>query len=514
MARLRRVARATADNAACPAAVLLPALLAHVWALLPLHTRFACACVCRAWRDAAASPEAWLTVHLRGVPRKRVTNALLTAAATRAGGEMHTLDLGGWPWLLRSLFDEASLAPFVAIHGAALRELRPPRCLGADDVSALLRNAPRLRTLHTDVDCTCDEAHAMLRGEPPFDVSAPSPLRLQHLHVALDGAAPAALITDLEACPFPPTGLSVYDTAFDAPGALVSLLDAVRTMRLRTLGLVECALPANEEVCDALGRLLFSRECVVTRLELASMDSLLSTPEDANRLGVALSCARVLTTLELRMMRVWRSPEVGAAYIGAVALHRTLRTLRIVDSLNNDTGQYAGITLGMLIAYAGCGLRTLDLSGCDLGEHGLRRLLQALPRAQHLRALVVDQLRLLSDSEGDYDDADEYPLSEAFYESVLLPAVRANTSLWRLRVNPREHRGAVGQATRLVKERRLAAGIELADEGIDIGAFTDDDEASGSDTDSTTAWDFAEDSELDLEPEDLSLMTSSLTVLR
>jgi hypothetical protein len=466
-------------------------LLARVWALVPLHTRFACACVCRAWRDAAASPEAWLTVHLRGVPHALATNALLIAAATRAGGEMQTLDLGGWPWLMRSLFDEASFVPFVAIHGAALRELHAPRSLEPDDVSTLLRNAPRLRALHTDVDCTTyAEARAMLRGEPPYNSSS---LRLQHL--LLSWAAPTALMADLEACPFPPTGLSVYDTAFDAPGALELLLGAARATRLRTLGLARSALPANEEACNALGRLFSAPECAVTRLRLIEMPGFLRTPDDATRLADALLGARTLSALELRTLRLWDpEPEVGGVLLDRLAVHLTLRTLILEDEdISHDAARYAGDALGDFIRNDACGLLTLDVSCCRLRRRGLRPLLWALPLARRLRVLVIEQI-----------GPDDGPRSEAFYEHVLLPAVRANASLWRLRVPPRGHRGPLRQAIHLLKERRLAAGIDcLADAGVEFGPFTDDDELSGSDTDSTTFWDLADDSEVDLEPEEI-----------
>ena len=497
MARLRRAARAAADNAACLAASLPPVLLARVWALLPLHTRFACACVCRAWRDAAASSDAWLSLHLRGVPHSLATNALLIAAATRAAGEMHTLDLEDCPWLLRSLFDEASLAPFVALHGASLRDLCAPRCLAAEDVALLLRNAPRLCTLRADVDCTYAEARAMLRGEEPYNGGS---LRLRRLCVDMGGAAPADLLAGLEACPFPPAGLNVFNTPLDAPGALDSLLDTARTLRLRTLGLEHSRLPAAEEACEALGRLLCSRECAVTRLELSSLRGLLHTPEDATRLGDALLCARTLTALELRNMKLWRRREVGAVLLDRMAPHPTLRTLLIADEVTAQAAPYVGDALGVLIADAACGLRTLDVCGCALNRGGLRPLLEALPRAQRLRALVLDPPHDGGLEDGDLAD------DEAFREHVLLPAVVANASLWRLRVPPptRGHRGAVRKATQLVKERRLAAGIEcLADAGVEFGPFSDDDEMSANGTDSDSAAALTDDSDGDLEPEEL-----------
>jgi hypothetical protein len=62
----------------------------------------------------------------------------------------------------------------------------------------------------------------------------------------------------------------------------------------------------------------------------------------------------------------------------------------------------------------------------------------------------------------------------------------------------------VGQAVRLVKERRLAAGVDcLADAGVEFGEFTDDDEASESDSEALSAWEAGDDSALELVPEEL-----------
>jgi predicted nucleic acid-binding protein len=54
--------------------------------------------VCRSWRAALEERSLWLRLDLSasGVsPKRAVTDALLHAAAARAGGELLTLDISG-----------------------------------------------------------------------------------------------------------------------------------------------------------------------------------------------------------------------------------------------------------------------------------------------------------------------------------------------------------------------------------------------------------------------------------
>jgi hypothetical protein len=60
--------------------------------LLPLDCRARAACVCRAWRAAAAHPGLWKELSFEGC-KARVDNATLTLLCARAGAALRTLCL-------------------------------------------------------------------------------------------------------------------------------------------------------------------------------------------------------------------------------------------------------------------------------------------------------------------------------------------------------------------------------------------------------------------------------------
>ena len=399
------------------------------------------------------------------MPRERATDALLVAAASRAAGGLQTLDLEGRPWLLRSLFAERSLVTFAATHGgAALRELRAPRSLNDKEVAKLLRAAPRLRTLRTDVTCTsADAVRGMLRREPPY---APAlQLGTLELHGRLDATA---LLADVAACPSPPTGLSLVHAPLRAPGALDALVSTTAAVGLRALSLMDTKLPPAHDAVPALSRLLSAHECALTHLALQHLH-LVRTPDDAELLSDALRGAGTLRTLELMHMRLWRFPDMGAALLGDLAAHPALRTLRILDDKPaREACADAGAALGALLSADTSTLLSLDVTGCKLREAGLAPLLAALPRATRLRALVLnDGVR---------------HMSSEFEARTLLPAVSANASLWRLRVRNRVY-GAAREAVLLARARRVAAGVSnLANAGVDVDHFSTDDEDSEADS--------------------------------
>jgi hypothetical protein len=99
----------------------------------------------------------------------------------------------------------------------------------------------------------------------------------------------------------------------------------------------------------------------------------------------------------------------------------------------------AGAALGALIAANAPVLTELDVGWSDLGDAALRPLFEALPANTHLRALIVT-----------YN-----AMSEAFARHMLLPAVRANTSLLQLDADAEDAAAAaaVHEATALVAAR-------------------------------------------------------------
>ncbi len=91
--------------------------------------------------------------------------------------------------------------------------------------------------------------------------------------------------------------------------------------------------------------------------------------------------------------------------------------------------------IGMLIAANTPALDRFVLLSCNLGDAGMRPLLEALPRNTHLSTLAYV----------------ESGMSDAFMRDVLLPAVRANTSLVLL-ISGDEHEAAV-EARALIAAR-------------------------------------------------------------
>jgi hypothetical protein len=142
-------AAAEAAEEAPPAtsiAALPHVLLAMVLARLPVDTRLRAAEVCRSWRHVLATErDLWTALDLSrssGVTHA-VTDALLCAAAAKAGGGLETLDVSGcYP-----LSYDALLA-VVTDSADSLLELRATDTVHAgscEKAQGLLRAAPLLR---------------------------------------------------------------------------------------------------------------------------------------------------------------------------------------------------------------------------------------------------------------------------------------------------------------------------------------------------------------------------------
>jgi hypothetical protein len=156
------------------------ALILKVFALLPVDARLRCSEVCRGWRAALTERSLWVRLDLSkktGGLARHATNALLRAAAARAGDALEALDVSG----CFIKFDELVMAVLAA---EALQELRMARCAGVisrEVIELLLSTSPQLRTLTADVECGFTDAQELLRGAPPF-----APLRVSLLQVRAD----------------------------------------------------------------------------------------------------------------------------------------------------------------------------------------------------------------------------------------------------------------------------------------------------------------------------------------
>jgi hypothetical protein len=430
------VERATTALAPLPIPIVL-----HIFGLLSVDCRLRCAEVCRGWRTVLAERSLWtrldLTaesgVHLPSGWRDAL-DALLRCAAARAGGSLQALHINC------SVVTHEALLEVAAANAGALRELHAHADLTTEDLglnaaqaAALLAAAPLLRVFATDLYSGYADAEATrraLRHEAPF-----APLRVRNVGADLsneDEADVVALAADVAAHAFV-RGATLYNGPLDDAVALDAVVDAALARRMQTVALQLCNLvPAS---APALARLLSSD--ALMKLECTRMD-LLNAPAAAV-LAAALRANSTLTSLTLDCVGVFTDVAAGAELLGALTGHVSLRVLNLTENIMVAAQQAAaGAALGALLAANAPALTELDVSWCRLRDDGLRALFEALPCNTHLRSLYVPY---------------NY-ISEAFARGVLLPAVRANSSLRTLRTGADVESAA--DAERIVNSRFAA----------------------------------------------------------
>jgi hypothetical protein len=419
-AKLPRIgahAAAAAQDATTALSLLPLSVVLHIFSLLPVDCRLRCAEVCRGWRAVLSERSLWTRLELTAESGVRVPeryddtlNALLRCAAARAGGGLQLLHVD------TSRVSLATLLEVAAANAGALRELHAhdestsrPVGFTAARLEALLGAAPQLRVLATELFCDTAEMQATCRAlcnEAPF-----APLRVRHLFAYLlnvDAAGVVALAAEV-AAHASLTGLALSQAPLHTPAALDAVVDAALARRMHTIALRECGLsPAS---APALARLLSSD--ALTTLKCVHMD-LLDAPA-ARVLAAALRANSTLTSLTLDNAGVFDDAAAGAELLGALTGHARLRVLSLRNNRAvHDAHQAAvGAALGALLAANAPALTELDVSLCNLREDSLRALFEALPHNTHLRELNCS-----------YNF-----MSDAFGRDVLLPAVRANTSL-------------------------------------------------------------------------------------
>jgi hypothetical protein len=278
--------------------------------------------------------------------------------------------------------------------------------------------APQLSVLDADVRCSAQEAHRMLRNEPPF-----KPLRLRQLLVscrasalhddgssasALEFAADVAAHTSLDQ-------LIIADArCFGvAPAAMDAFVDAA--MRLRVLEFSRCALmPAS---AASLTRLL--RGGALSKLRVDNCGVRFMDAPSAEMLSAALRDNRSLTSLELHSVDLWGDSAAATALLDALTGHCSLRELCLSGDVAaaepHAPQQLACNALGRLLAANSPALQELTLQGLRCGDAAacLGPLFDALPQNVHLRMLFCSSNNC----------------SETFLHQRVLPAVRANGSL-------------------------------------------------------------------------------------
>jgi hypothetical protein len=426
-------------------------LLLLVLARLPADTRLRCAEVARAWFAAVADPSLWTHVSLTAaagvapLPDARFA-LLLRAAAARAGGQLQVLDVRDRDF--KTAEELTGLFAVLRANAASLTHLRLLRSVprGEFSIETLLAAAPALCKLHTGltsvIGVTREDAHLMLRNEPPF-----GPLRLDKFAFRFpDGGEAHVQLLDVMADARAHASLRevrLVLAPLQSLEALNAVVDAALALPLSALDMVECRLDTSS--VPSLVRLLGSP--VLSRLHITNISQpfLLVNAAAGALLSDALRASRFLVELRLEKAALWHIPEAGAAVMNALVGHPCLQTLQLdYNGVNNASRKIAGDSLAALMMANTPALQNLSIDSCGLGDAGMGPIFHALRHNTHLRSLRCDRNNI----------------SAAFAAQRLLPAVRANTSLrylWAERSNDPVLAAAVGEAEQLVAARAAAA---------------------------------------------------------
>jgi hypothetical protein len=447
----RQVAAHMAEVASCDALSALPRPLAQrILLLLPLLDRLRCGAVCVGWRAALSEPRFWARLDLSlssGEPPSSARDGVLLAAVARAGPHLAAVDITACEHITFEGLERA-----MAKGGATLAEVRTSLWLDAAQVARLLRCAPRLRLLSTPIHAEEPAAAAaLLSGAPPYGplrattawVTAPrderdgSFMRWGALHdvckLSQDVSHAHASLTALELAGLP----------LDAPAALDAVLGAAA--RLRTLDLYSCSV--SRAGVRSLARFLISdSSACLTTLRICNAHGewfmRLLDADAAALLGAALRSNATITSLALTDLVLWRDLEAATALLAALTGHVSIRSLDLSQNLDRRdrrfdvrrraVGAFGGddyaqpqqaahwcfAPLGLLVAANAPALRSLHCRFTGLNESALRPLFESLPRNSHLREL---------------DCVQDAPLRPGFAAEALLPGVRGNGSLVKLR---------------------------------------------------------------------------------
>ena len=390
---------------------LPPPLMTAILLLLPVDTRLRCSEVQRAWRALLEDTVFWECITFSELARARFRVALFVAAVAKAGGQLRELDLRGQ---YGPRLTHASLMEALAANSLTLRRLR--MCDGYGDdmsrnvVAELCGAAPGLQTLETCVSCLSTEARALLHREPPFGALNMFGLKVRFAE-GNDNTLFLSFTADLTF-----HGACLHELELDSalmPGhaAWNALANAAISVHLTQLTVSNS--PLGPWCVPGLVRLL--REGSISSLELGGTffgNGPFIDAETEPSLSAALLANSTLTGLTLLHVDVWNPPR--NCIVDALVRHPTLVNLKLHFQLGDDAQLrlLAGASLGRLVAVNSTALAWLSVSGCALGDDGLRPLFAALPTNTHLISL----------------SASRNGISAAF-APVVLASVRANRSL-------------------------------------------------------------------------------------
>ncbi len=429
----------------------LPLPLAHrIFLKLPSDARSRAACVCRAWRNVLADPTLWTRLVVRA--KEKCFVKALYGAARCARRQLRHLDI------TRQDVSLNELLPVLTANAGSLRELHLHSVHAAHTTSvtyeAVLAAAPLLQVVSAVYTyCDHNDAPQMLHA---------ARLQMRHsLEVRFDddndgmfgdlvcfGPFAAALMD----ATLQPALLQVEICCADTedPALMGALVDAAVERQLRVLTLDYCT-PPNAAL---LVRLLTEGSLVGLEFYPSLEWEALQMFEDVAGAALVADALRVNTKLtDLVLVEAGLSDmRVAELLLGALVGHPSLCELHIRneyilnfnDRYYNEDEHAMGMAAdfgAVLAALISADAPALHVFGCfnnSLSDAGLTPIVEALAGNRHLREL----------------DLRGNGMSEEFAREFLLPAVRANTSLRKLKcANHDSNPPAAAKAERLVRRR-------------------------------------------------------------
>jgi hypothetical protein len=441
---------ATAAADAVTFASLPHAITLHIFAQLPPHTRLRAAGVCRAWRGALSERARWTALDLSpgsGVPRRYASEALLWAAARRAGDSLQSLDVSGCPRIT-----PYTLFRVVQAHRGALRVLRAcnERATSLENVERiLLVGRDALRKCHVTMSCRGGDVVGVLGGGGQF-----APLQVQQLNVSFAHMVTIDTFVDeivpALAAHAPLTRLALQRMVLTFVGPLDAVVDTALARSLTFLSICECRLVTAS--LPSLARLLRASRTLTTLIlrgepfAPAIHGVLFAGAAQTQPLADALRGNITLTSLTLHEMSLWDSVPAATALLGALTGHASIAALHLSGNRHAVNNAAAGVLITALISANAPALTHLDVSDCGLTDASMQPILLAAARSTRLRSLHADE---------------NYLFNAAFAHDTLMPALRESSSLRTLQIGGHrvEHAREVEE---MVAARRRSARARLA----------------------------------------------------
>ena len=350
---------------------------------LPLDARACCACVCKAWRDAAHTPALWLDVSFEGCQR-RITKAVLQNLLSVSGTSLLRLSLHDSPCVSADITAFAVTRALCVGGCTELRELVlfPERKrygkqarkqqLTSEFVGLLLQNCPALEHLESRI-----------QGDSKYCAHILAALCSLSGHVSLDMRFDSIPVLSSE---FP---RCITELRFgDSVPPLSEELDAQEmSRRLRF-----------ESACTSL----FNDLCLngtLAKLHITGSFCRIWGTRDFDGTGAIFSIAesfRTNTSLkELVLKGIYVNDSNVLLLSKSLCVNRTLTVL----SLEANPIQNAGAFALAEMLRTNCALTSLDPSNTPIRREGVSALAEVLALRDNISRLAFNSMSSLSNSD-------------------------------------------------------------------------------------------------------------------